>query len=305
MSGSVLSSCATRPMVPASRYRWLAGVIAAACTLAPISPALAGEASKKAEADPSILRVCAAANEHPYSTRDEQGFENKIAKALAEAMGRTALFVWHNKPAIYLVRDKLDMRVCDVVIGLDTGDERVATSIPYYRAPYVFVKPVESELKISGWDSPDIAKAGKIGFVPGTPAQVMLTKLDLFNVHFNYMNSLTNFKSRRNEYLRIDPKRIVGEVADGTADLAVAFAPEVARYVKANPKLEMIVIPDNNERVDGEKVPHHFDQSIAVRKGETELLDAINLALEKARPQIREILLEEGIPIVETSTDKS
>lgn len=302
MSGSVFSSRATRPQRLACRHLWLAGVIAAACTLPAVSSIHADEVAKEAGADPSVLRICAAANEAPYSTRDEQGFENKIAKVIAEAMGRTAMFVWHNKPAIYLVRDKLDMRVCDVVIGLDTGDERVATSFPYYRAPYVFVKRAESDLDISSWDSPDLAKAGKIGFVPGTPAQVMLTKLDLFNVHFNYMNSLTNFKSRRNEYLRIDPKRLVGEVADGTADLAVSFAPEVARYVKANSKLEMVVIPDNNERVDGEKVQHHFDQSIAVRKEDAALLADINLAIEKAGPQIKEILLEEGMPAVEMSS---
>ncbi|CFX32479.1 Protein MxaJ [Candidatus Filomicrobium marinum] len=282
---------------------WLPGALALAVAVGAGFPVKAANtASQDIAPDPSILRVCAAANEHPYSTRDERGFENKIAKAIAEAMGRTPLFVWHNKPAIYLVRDKLNMHVCDVVMGVDTGDERVATSEPYYRAPYVFVERVESDLNITSWESPDLVKADKIGFVPGSPAQVMLTKLDLFNVHFNYMNSLTNFKSRRNQYTRIDPKRLIGEVADGTSDLAVAFAPEVARYVKVNPKLKMVVIPDNNVRVDGEKVPHHFSQSIAVRKEDAALLDAINLAIEKARPQIREILTEEGIPLVETSS---
>lgn len=279
--------------------RVLPGAVAASIALLAAAPVNAANAVEEHAADPSVLRICAAANEHPYSTRDEKGFENKIAKVVAEAMGRTPLFVWDNRPAIYLVRDKLDMRVCDVVIGLDTGDERVATSKPYYRAPYVFVLPKDSKLDISSWESPDIAKADKIGFVPGSPAQVMLTKLDLFNVHFNYMHSLTNFKSRRNQYTRIDPKRLIGEVANGTADMAVAFAPEVARYVKANPNLKMVVIPDNNERVDGEKVPHHFDQSIGVRKDDTALLEAINLALEKAGGEIKEILREEGIPIIE------
>ncbi len=53
-------------------------------------------------ADPSILRVCASEVEAPYSMRGAEGFENKIAKALATAMDRKVKFVWTEKPAIYL-----------------------------------------------------------------------------------------------------------------------------------------------------------------------------------------------------------
>ncbi len=153
-----------------------------------------------------MLRVCAASEEAPYSAKDGSGFENKIAEAVAEAMGRKAIFKWYNKPAIYLVRDQLDMKLCDVVVGLDTGDERVLTTAPYYRAPYVFVQRKDTKLDIKDWNSPDLVKADKIGFVPGTPAQVMLEKLGLFNVHFNYMHSLTDFQDRRNKYTRIPPR---------------------------------------------------------------------------------------------------
>ncbi len=51
-------------------------------------------------------------------------------------------------------------------------------------------------------------------------------------------------------------------------------------------------------RADGEKVPHHFDQSLGVRKDDKELLAALDAALDKARPKIEEILKEEGIPLV-------
>lgn len=244
------------------------------------------------------LRICAAADELPYSSRNGSGFENKIAVVLAEAMGREPQFVWFSKPAIYIVRDQLEMKMCDVVMGLDTGDERVLTSKPYYRAPYVFIQRKDTKLDIKDWSSPDLAKAEKIGFTPGTPPQVMLEKLGLFREHFNYMHSLTNFQDRRNKFTRIPPQRMVSEVADGTADVAVNFAPDVARYVKESERVEMTVIPDDNVRSDGEKVPHHFDQSVGVRKEDTALLSAVNLALEKAKPAIEEILKDEGIPLV-------
>jgi mxaJ protein len=266
----------------------LAGLLAA--------PAVAAEDADAASSD--LLRICAAADELPYSSRDGSGFENKIATALAEAMGRKPLFVWFSRPGIYIIRDQLEMKMCDVVMGIDTGDPRVATTKPYYRAPYVFIQRKDTKLDIKDWNSPDLAKASKIGFTPGSPAQIMLEKVGLFREHFNYMHSLTNFQDRRNKFTRIPPARMVNEVADGTADVAVNFAPEVARYAKESGKLMLTVIPDNNVRGDGEKVPHHFDQSVGVRKDDTALLSALDLALDKAKPKIEEILKEEGIPLV-------
>lgn len=232
--------------------------------------------------------------------RDGNGFENKIGKVLAEAMGKRARFVWTDKPAIYLVRDQLDKNNCDVVIGLDTGDERVLTSNPYYRAPYVFVVRSDSPLDITSWDSPDILKASKIGMSQDSPAQVMLEKLGLFNSNFNYMKSLVGFKSKRNQYIRVDPQRYVDDVASGKADFAVVFSPEVARYVKDRGNaLKLVVVPDNATRSDGQHLPFHFDQSIAVRKDDKQLLAEVNAALEKAKPEIESILKEEGIPLDE------
>ena len=253
----------------------------------------------KEAADTSILRICAASDELPMSKKDGSGFENKIAVALAKAMGREPKFVWYDKPSIYLVRDQLKKMACDVVIGVDTGDPRVATSKSYYRASYVFIARKSSNYDLSkGWESPDLAKVGKIGFTPSSPAQVMMEKLGLYQDNLNYMYSLTNFKNRRNQYIKLPPQRMVNEVADETADLAVNFAPEVARYVKEKDNLELVVIPDTNVRSDGESVPHHFDQSLGVREDADALLKELNTALDKAAPEIQDILKSEGSPLL-------
>lgn len=261
---------------------------------------LRGEAQA---ADTPVLRICAAEKEEPYSSRNGQGFENKIAELIAKGMGRKAEFIWYEKPAIYLVRDQLDQKACDVVIGLDTGDERVLTSKPYYRAPYVFIQRKDSPLDIKDWDSPDLRKAEKIGMAQDSPAQAMLEKLGLYNRNFNYMKSLIGFKSKRNQYVRVPPEKLVGDVADGKADVAIGFAPEVARYVKQRgDALKMIPIPDNATRADGERLPFHFDQSFGVRKDDAELMAAVNAALEKVQPEIEDVLKEEGIPLDEPKT---
>lgn len=264
----------------------------------PDAAGAAQTAEQGAQADPSELRICAAANELPYSNRDEAGFENKIAKTIADAMGRKARFVWLDKPGIYIVRDLLNQKRCDVVVGLDTGDQRVLTTRPYFRTGYVFVQRKNASLKIDGWRSPDLRKARNIGFVDGSPPSVMMNEIDLYNTHFNYMKSLVNFKSRRNQYIRVDPRRMVGEVANGKADVAVAFAPEVARYVAGNADVALTVIADDNKRSDGKHVPHHFNQSMGVRKGDTALLSELNKAIDASWPQIEAVLKAEGIPML-------
>ncbi|CCB63720.1 methanol oxidation system protein MoxJ [Hyphomicrobium sp. MC1] len=264
--------------------------------LAAFNPSMSDDANPAAAEDKNVLRVCAAAKELPYSADDESGFENKIAKILADSLGRKAEFVWFQKDAIYAVRDQLDKNLCDVIIGTDTNDPRVLTSKPYYRAAYVFIQRKDSPLKIDSFDSPDIVKANPIGFVQGTPAETMITKLDLYNDNINYVSSLTNFKDKRNSYTRVPPDRMVGEVASGKSELAIGFAPEVARYVKANDALKLTVIPDNNVRDDGQRVPFHFDQSFAVRKDEKDLMAAINTALPGIQKKIDVVLKDEGIP---------
>ncbi len=272
----------------------ISGALIPTITLADDSAPAAKPAS-----DATVLRVCAAASEAPYSMSDGSGFENRIAVVLAKAMGRQPVFVWTKKPAIYLVKDQLDPGNCDVVMGVDDGDERVLTSNPYYRAPYVFIQRRDSKLDISNYDSPDLQKTGHIAFEPGGPSQTMLEKNDLYNKNFNYLASLTDFKSKRNEYVRLDPARIVGEVENGNADVGIAFAPEVSRLVKnKSADLKMIPIPDGNTRSDGAPVPSAFDQSIAVRKDDDKLRDEINAALDKARPEILGILNDEGIPLL-------
>lgn len=257
----------------------------------PVSPA-------PAEASP--LRICSSQIEAPFSIKDGSGFENRIASILAEAMGRKPDFVWTEKPAIYLVRDFLDKNACDVVMGLDAGDPRVLTSDSYYRSGYVFLSRADQSAEIKSWKDPRIEKLDHIAVAFSSPAESMLHEVGKYEDNFAYLYSLVNFRSPRNQYTQVPAEKLVSEVASGNAALAVAFAPEVARYVKQSAQpLRMTMISDDNFRSDGQKVPHHFDQSIGVRKGDQALLDQVNIGLAKARPKIEAILKEEGIPLLD------
>ncbi len=251
-------------------------------------------------ASPDTLRICASANENPYSTKDGTGFENKVANALAAAMGRKPVFVFTEKPAIYLVRDFLDKNQCDVVMGLDTGDERVLTSKPYYRTGYVFVTRTDRNIHIKDWEDNELAKLTNIAMAVGSPAEAILKAIGKFETNMNYMYSLVNFRSARNQYIRLDPARMINEVIQGNADAAIGFGAEVGRYVKASSvPLTMEFVPkDRVADGQGKTIEFNYSQSVATRKNDSALMKEVDAALEKAQPQITQILKEEGIPLL-------
>lgn len=256
-----------------------------------------------AKAPDGVLRICASTKGAPYTTKDGRGFENRIAVIVAEAMGRKPEFIWTDKQSIFLVRDFLEKGACDVVMGVDDGDPRVLTTNPYYRTGYVFVTRKDRGLEIQNWSDDDLRKVKRIAYQFHSPAELMLKQTGLYEDNLIYQYSLINFNDRRNQYSQVSGERLVSEVTNGTADVAVAFAPDVARYVKdsATP-LTMSVIDRNGLTESGEVVPQQFDQSVAVRNGDTDLRAEIDAALERVRPQIETILKEEGIPLLQPNT---
>ncbi len=233
---------------------------------------------------------------------DGSGLENKIGVALAEAMQRKAQFVWSQRPAIYLVRDGLEKKTCDVVIGLDADDPRVLTSKPYYRSGYVFLTRADKDLDIKSWSDPRLKDVSHMVVGFGTPGEAMLKDIGRYEEDMAYLYSLVNFRAPRNQYTQIDPARMVSEVATGKAEVGVAFGPDVARYVRdSSTKLRMTPVPDDTQASDGRKMPQSFDQAMGVRKDDTALKAEIDAALEKAKPKIEAILKEEGVPVLPVS----
>lgn len=255
--------------------------------------------STNASANSEMLRVCAAADEMPYSNKNGEGFEVQIAEILADEMDRELEMVWSDKAAIFLVTEKLLKNECDVVMGVDKDDPRVATSIPYYKSGYAFIYPADKDLDITSWQSEDLRSMSKFAVVPGSPSEAMLREIDKYEGNFNYMMSLIGFKSRRNQYVRYAPDVLVSEVTSGKADIAHIWAPEAARYVKsASVPLKMVVSEEIAETGDGEGVLQHYEQSVAVRTEDTSLLTEINTALQEADSEIKAVLKQEGVPLL-------
>lgn len=243
------------------------------------------------------LKVCAADNEMPYANERGEGFEDRIAEKLAAAMDMKLERVGFSDPR-YVVRDLLDKGKCDVMVGVDAGDPRVATSRAYYRSSYVFVTRADFGQEVTGWDSPALQTA-HIGVIPGTPAEVMLVQLGRYADSFRYMMSLGGNKAPRNRYVRYDSEKLIRDLAAGEIDVAVAWAPSIARYIKsAATPLKVTQVPAQASKSNGEPVHFHFDTAIAVRKDDRALLARIEAALAKSRADIEGVLRAEGIQIL-------
>ncbi|VUF12575.1 methanol oxidation system protein MoxJ [Methylobacterium dankookense] len=292
--------CVARPAALLIALACLGGPAAAQEPAAPPAPAkeqtTREQAATEPAPDPNALRICAA-EQPPLSMKDGSGLENRIAAAVAEAMGKKPVFVWSGKPAIYLVRDGLDKKTCDVVVGLDSDDPRVLATKPYYRSGYVFLTKADGDLDVRSWADPRLRQVGHMVVGFGTPGEAMLKDIGRYEEDMAYLYSLVNFRAPRNQYTQIDPARMVSEVASGKADVGVAFAPDIARYVRdSSVKLRMVPVPDDTKRSDGQPMRQSFDQSMGVRRDDTALRDALDAALVKARPQIAALLKQEGVP---------
>jgi mxaJ protein len=256
-------------------------------------------ASVMAASNTETLRVCAASNELPYSSQSKDGFENKLAEVLAENMGRKLEYVWSDKAAIFLVSEHLLKNQCDVVMGVDNDDPRVATSTPYYTSGYAFIYRKDAGVKVDNWQSDALKDMTKFAVVPGSPSEVMLREIGKYEGNFNYTMSLIGFKSRRNQYVRYAPDKLVSEVASGKADIAHIWAPEAARYVaNSSVPLEMVVGEKIAQTGEGEGVKQYFQQSIAVRPDDTELLKEINTVLNQESSKFEAVLKQEGVPLL-------
>lgn len=251
-----------------------------------------------AQAENETLRVCAAEDEMPYSNNSGEGFENEIARIVADELDWKVHFVWLDRAAIFLVKDLLEPGKCDVVMGLDADDPRVLTSEPYYMSSYVFVYRKDSDLTIKGWDSADLEKVQNFAITAHSPAEAALREIGKYESNLNYMYSLIGYKSRRNEYVRYEPAKMVAEVVNGNAGVAIIWGPSAARYVKnSSVPLEMQRVPDY-KTAKGENIRFAYKQSLAVREDDSGLMKKLNKALKRARPQINKVLKAEGVPLI-------
>ena len=178
------------------------------------------------------------------------GIDIAIAKQIAESNGKTAAIsnMEFDSLLIALKNGQIDAAIAGMTIT-DERKEEVDFSIPYYSATQVMIVKEGSDIKTAA----DM-KGKKIAVVQGYTGETAVKELG-----FEY----EAFKKGT---------ECVLELANGKCDVVVLDSATAGQYVSKNPGLTVVEDPSAFE---------NEEYGIAVAKGNTELLDMINAAIEK------------------------
>jgi mxaJ protein len=244
------------------------------------------------------FKVCADPENMPFSNRQLQGFENKIASVIAKQLGASPSYVWWGQRRGF-IRNTMNATLkearCEIVIGVPEGYDLVRTTKPYYRSTYVFVYRKGKGLQIKSLDDP-ILKKIKIGvhilgedYANPPPVHELATRGIVDNVV-----GFETFYSSENP-----PSRIIDAVASGKIDTAVVWGP-AAGYFVAHQRVPMEVVPVPSGKTD---LPNAFNISMGVRPGNEVLRAELEQAIASKQAEIRKILKDYGVPLLEGKVD--
>jgi mxaJ protein len=241
---------------------------------------------------PTPLRVCADPNNMPFSNRQGEGFENKIAELVARDLGRPLAYFWSPQRRGF-IRNTLNARRCDVVMGVPAQYGLLQPTQRYYRSTYAFVSRHDRHLVIQSFDDARL-KTLTIGIqitgddYDNPPAAQALAARHLAG----HVRGFTVY----GDYSKPDPQRdLVDAVADGRVDVAVVWGPFAGYYGRHEPTT-VDVMPVSPER-DGPSLVFAFDIAMGVRVEDTTLRNALDASIDRHAAEIRRILTSYGVPL--------
>ena len=180
---------------------------------------------------------------------------------------------------------------CDVVIAVPEGYDLVATTKPYYRSTYVFVFPRDKGPRITSLDDPRLKKL-RIGvhlFGDDYTNPPPVHELSKRGVVGNVVGFSTFYSSEN------PPSSIVDAVANGKIDVAIVGGP-AAGYFAQRQRVPLSLVPVPSGKGD---LPFEFAMSMGVKRGNEGLKVRLERVLEAKRTEIRKILTDYNVPLVE------
>ncbi len=255
--------------------------------------------SARADEVDRVLRVCQDPNNLPFSNIKGEGIENKLAELFAKKLG-WKLDYFSFPQRMGFVRNTIKFKLpgtnyrCDIIMGVPTGFDQVATTKPYYRSTYALVFPKEKGL--DGVKSkqdflqldPKILKKLKIGLYDRSPASQWLSRRGLLEqgVPYRIMNA--------------DPNQYPGEIIEkdlsaGKIDVAVVWGPLGGYFAKKLKQPELNIVPLTSEP----GVNFQYEMAMGVRFGEKEWKAQVEKFLDENKAEINVILREFNVPLLD------
>ena len=249
------------------------------------------------------LKVCADPLNPPYSTKDEQGFENKIAELFAKELGQKVEYTWFAQ-RIGFIRNTLTADVddwdatsnkfkCDLVMGVPAGYDLTLNTEPYYKSTYVLLIA-----KGRGWD--DIKDPNQLTDLPDSrldklkiamfdrgPGTTWMQQNGLLDQGISYQSMSGD--GENNVAMQIDKDFKAKKI-----DMVILWGPMAAYVVSQSPKNSYNMI--SMHATPG--VRFDFAMSMGVRKGDKERKAVLDKLILKNADKINKIIESYDIPLL-------
>ncbi|MDP8986133.1 MAG: quinoprotein dehydrogenase-associated putative ABC transporter substrate-binding protein [Pseudomonadota bacterium] len=269
-------------------------VLVSSCLALAAPPAMAGQ-------DGGVLKVCADPANLPLSNDKGEGYENKIAEALAHDLKLRVEYTFFPQ-RIGFVRNTLRFKdeqsqqyKCDLIIGVPKDYELTATTQPYMHSTYALIFSSRNDFTRlrTAKDLLELPRATldalHIGVFTKSPGADWLLKHDLMDHAAVY--------SHQNGDVEESPARTIGrDLANGKIDGAILWGPiagMLAQQRDKEPRWRAVPFePDPAIKFD-------YEISMGLRKGEQQWKDTLDQWISAHQPQIDSILTSYNVPLVD------
>lgn len=247
------------------------------------------------------FKVCADPLNPPYSDKNGNGFENKIAELFARQLGQKLEYTWFPQ-RIGFINNTLKAEVdnqegvykCDVVMGVPAGYDLTLTTIPYYHSSYVLLIA-----KGRGWD--DITDTNQLANLPlekqeklriamfdRGPGTEWLQYIGLLDQGIPYQTMSGD--SENNTAMQIDK-----DIKAKKIDMVVLWGPLAGYVVAQSPKntYTQINMPTN---LPG--IKFDFSMAMGIRQPDKARKKQLDALIEKNQAQIQTILAKYNMPLL-------
>jgi len=260
-------------------------------------------AALPAGAQPALdkFKVCADPNNLPFSHRNQEGFENRLAEIWARELGMDVEYTWFPQRRGFerntlTATDPLSGRYkCDVIMGVPDGYDLAMTTRPYYRSTYALVYVAGRGLDLDSGEelvelAPTLRDVLRIGvFTPG-PAADWLARHGMYRQMVPY------------SLLHGDPGAYPGQIIEnellaGELDAAILWGPIAGYFAARADSAEVEVLPLRSEP----GVQFEFAISAGVRFGDRESRARLENLMARTAPQASALLAEYHVPLVDAT----
>ncbi len=245
--------------------------------------------------DTENLRVCADPSNLPFSNDNNEGYENDIAKLIGEKFNIPVVYDYMPQVIGY-VRETLNKKKCDIIIGITGSNELVLNTIPYMRWSYAMVYLKDNGIDVDRPDHPQLADL-RIGAVAGTPPTFILQR-------YNLMGKVRPYNLTFDPRVAVIGETMIDDMIDGLVDINFMSAPIASHYLnkKGYDKSKFVLIP--LETTDQGWGRMDFYTTMGVRDGETDWKKKLNRFIKTNQKEIDGILAKHNIPVLKLRPGK-